>query len=101
MKVFIEKYQLDQNSNLKLYYYVFRVSKAKHENIKKFCGGRDYWFCGMKGENWFSGGFYPDGIIDEYIHGIVIDNQVLILDSITDIKPKRVKGLVTFKQLTK
>lgn len=96
MKVYIET--LDHRSLDKIYL-ICKVSKAKHKKLKDFARGRNYWFDGLTGSNWYRGGSYPfdSGFInpsktkENNVQGACTkQGDVLLLQKVTTEKPTKI-----------
>lgn len=70
--------------------FICKRSKAKHEKLKSFANGANYWFKDLTGANWHRGGFYDFdfGFINaspnllDNVQGVVYKNEVYILKKI-------------------
>ena len=98
MKVY-KKYLVFENNQPLYAYFIFEVSKAKHERLKKFAGRSEYWFSGLTGTGWSIGGFYPNGLINPHLNllnnvqGYTDGIDVYLLREVRREEPTKIKQL--------
>ena len=98
MKVYIEETFYNNINNLKTCYFIFRKSKAEHKALKEYHNKSKnyYWFKGLTGKGWFSGGFFYKPIINPQSqfgldYGFTDGTDIYLLNDIRDKKPINIK----------